>query len=436
MNNIYIKIPDDKEEFLKILKEIEERSNITWASKAKPTNTNYPDTTYKILFLDSSNNLQIFSTENNFLKNHLKYLEVKIQYFINVCAKLAPKEKKDKSLEQLAKKNKWKDSKGKIHNISEMETNHIKACIKAIENNRYGFATRRPFYLEPLKKELELREEKENWIEFSFRDNFYECTKENSDPCKQDCRCCEFANYDFSELKKASKIKLIEIHSDPVYYDSYDSFMEYYEDNGHEEIDELYYQKKEHNLGYGNVINANTLHNGATNFTAKYPDYKENKYSLKSYESSWPYTISLEDLRKAAGILKENKPIKINSFESFQEYFQKKIYSSTGISSELLNNNKGEKEMSNVTKKEEFASAEYTVCCPGANKENTKVQVDTNEKLIRIEFDKKVSCGDNIVTVSVPTRYDITKAKPSIVDGVMTIKVPVCDEVVTEVTIG
>jgi HSP20 family molecular chaperone IbpA len=161
----------------------------------------------------------------------------------------------------------------------------------------------------------------------------------------------------------------------------------------------------------------------------------EKRNKIKEEENNW-IELEIKDCFKECKSTCQNKDCIqdcLNCDFSVKERLDKTIFTMTGIQKELLTKEK--KEMSNITKKEEFDNAEYKICCPGANKENTTIKTDSKERIIFIKLPKDTSCINEETKFSVPSRYDLTQLKASIKDGVMTINVPVSNDVVSNVTI-
>lgn len=335
-----------------------------------------------------------------------------------------------------------------------------------------------------LEEELEQRENK--WIEFNWRDNFIECTNTNGYNqrgqigCKQNCSYCEYSKNDFSELVDKEIIISInpKVHKEIM---DYDTFIEKIKENYLNDGESIFYRnKKETKIEKENkfpeegiCIHLCNKNNALELYNWLLEHFNEQYRDIPFDKNNWIYLMPKTDTRKWLIYFRtnvHNKPIYKKALEfhseiSFKKYAEmhseykkdKEIYQDKQkhnlypwnfttnelrketnldvIKEEEIINNKGEKEMSNVTKKEEFSMAEYTVCCPGANKENTNVNVDSKESKIRIEFSNTSSCTGNVVEITVASRYDLKKTSANIKDGVMTIKVPVYEDVVTVVNV-
>ena len=83
--------------------------------------------------------------------------------------------------------------------------------------------------------------------------------------------------------------------------------------------------------------------------------------------------------------------------------------------------------------------SKHTLCCAGANKDNTKVLTDiSNEedtKVIVVIQDKALGL-DVEQAIKIQKRYDLAKIRASIKDGIITITVPTYESILTEVKLS
>jgi len=94
----------------------------------------------------------------------------------------------------------------------------------------------------------------------------------------------------------------------------------------------------------------------------------------------------------------------------------------------------GEDKMQMITKEEKLEEAIYKLGCPGINKKNANIHVDTKTSEIIIEKMKDKLSTDRCV-ISLTDRYDLTTVKAIIADGIVTITVPTKEGVVLGVKV-